>query len=113
MQLPYTPKNILHRHGGRVLEITGIQHQKDKPRGGYSRDYWEWRGRVRWEDGSGDTSKETHIDPRCLVTDSPEGHAEINELGGLLMDYLREHGEWFDDGKHKGWYAHRKERSAA
>ena len=113
MQLPYKPINVFHRHGGTIVEITGIRHQADKPRGGYSTDYWEWTGRVQWGDGSGDANRETHIDPGCLCSDTPEGGQEISDLCGLMMDYLREHGEWFEAGKHRGWYAHRKERSPA
>lgn len=115
MKLPYTPANILHRHGGRVLEITGIGHKIDRPQMGYSRDYWFYLGRVAWDDGSGDQKKIRQIEPFSLCASSPEGFAEINAVSDLMMEYLGEHGEWCDSkSKHEGWYAHnRKERLAA
>jgi hypothetical protein len=109
MQLPYTPTNVLHRHGGRILEIVGIKHQTDKPRDGYSSDAWYFTGRVKWNDGSGDESKPQPIDAPMLCSDTEQGAAEIRELSDLMMVYLREHGTWCDaKSKHEGWYAHRK-----
>ena len=114
MQLPYKPTNVLlHRHGGKILEITEMRHQMDKPSGGYSRDSWYFMGRVQWEDGSGSTDKLSPIDVPMLCAETESGRQEINALCGLMMDYLGKHGEWSDEGKHKGWYANRKDRIAA
>ena len=113
MKLPYKPTSLEHRHGGKILEIVEIKHQADKPRDGHSTDSWYFIGRVQWDDGSGDPTKLSPIDMLCICADSPEGHDEINTLSTLMMDYLNEHGEWCEKGSHKGWYAHRKVRSAA
>lgn len=113
MKLPYTPVNVLHRHGGKILEITGIKHQVDKPRDGRSMDSWWFVGRVKWEDGSGSEAKESPIDVPMLCSDTESGMDEIRGLSDLMMDYLKTHGEWHEHGKHEGWYAHRKERSPA
>lgn len=107
IQLPYTPTNVLHRHGGRILELTSIKHQADKPSGGYSRDSWYFMGRVQWDDGSGDVSKQRPIDMQRLCSDNAAGGDEIRGLSDLMMEYLREHGEWSEGKPHEGWYAHR------
>lgn len=114
MQFPFKPTAVFHKHGGRILEVTGIAHQVEKPRNGYSQDAWWFVGRVEWSDGSGSPDKLHPIDAPMLCADTPEGHAEINAMGDLMMAYLREHGEW-RDAKPRGWYAHRptkRERDA-
>jgi hypothetical protein len=114
MQLPYKPTNVLHRHGGKILELTEIRHQTDKPSGGYSRDAWYFMGRVQWGDGKGDTNRLHPIDVPCLCSDTEEGMNEIRAISDLVMDYLHEHGEWCEGKPHEGWYAHdRKQRRAA
>jgi hypothetical protein len=109
MKLPYKPTAVYHRHGGKILEVTEIRHQTEKPSGGYSRDAWYFMGRVRW-DGSGTGDKLRPIDMPMLCSDTPEGQDEIRGLSDLMMAYLREHGEWFETNPHKGWYAHRRAR---
>jgi len=114
MKLPYKPTNVYHRHGGAILEVTSIRHQTDKPRDGRSRDAWYFMGRVKWRDGSGDESKLHPIDAPMMCADTDEGHAEIRGLSELMMEYLREHGDWCGRGsKHEGWYAHRKAKATA
>ena len=109
MEFPYTPKNVLHAHGGKIVEITGCGHKTDRPQLGYSRDWWFFIGRVQWDD-TGKLGERGHIEPGVLCGDT----AEINELLGAMNAYLRKHGEWCDSkSKHEGWYAHRKERIAA
>ncbi len=114
MQLPYKPKAVLHTHGAKVVEVTGMGHKTDKPQDGYSRDYWFFIGRLQWDD-TGKIGAEGHIEMGWLCADTEEGRSEINELCGLMNEYLREHGEWCRDGKskHEGWYAHRKNRVPA
>lgn len=114
IQLPYTPTNVCHRHGGTVLEITGIKHQTDKPRDGRSMDAWYFIGRVSWDDASGDTKTTVPIDVPMLCSDTDAGLAEIHDLTEVMMAYLREHGEWCDSkSKHEGWFAHRKAKTSA
>jgi hypothetical protein len=110
LQLPYKPINVLHRHGGKILEVTEMRHQTEKPSGGYSNDAWYFMGRVRWEDGSGGGDKLHPIDVPMLCSDTPEGQQEISALCELTMAYLHENGEWFDSKPHEGWYAHRRAR---
>ena len=114
MQFPYTPKAVFNKMGGRIMEITGVGHKTDKPQDGYSRDYWFYIGRVKWDD-TGKTGAEGHIEPGAMCADTQEGFDEINTLSEALMAYLRERGEWFRAGKskHEGWYAHRKNRVTA
>jgi hypothetical protein len=107
MQLPYKPLNVLHNHGAKVVEIVSVGHKTDKPQGGYSRDYWFYIGRLQWDD-TGKVGDVGNIDPGWLCSDTQEGRQEINDLSKLMMDYLHQNGEWFEDGKHQGWYAHRK-----
>ena len=112
IQLPFVPTDVLHRHGGRILEITGIKHQVDRPRDGRSMDAWYFVGRVRWGDGSGDESKPSPIDAQMLCTDTEAGKADILALSSLMSDYLAKHGEWRKT-KPEGWYAHRKAKATA
>lgn len=109
MKLPYAPKKVFHKHGGRVLEITAIGHALDKARDGHSRDYWHYFGRVKWNDGTGG-QRQLEIAPWALCADCPEGQAEINELSALMNEYLAANGTWSDKGPHRGWYAHRKKK---
>ena len=111
MELPYKPTNVLHRHGGKITEVTEIRHQIGKPRDGYSTDAWYFMGKVEWRDGSG-SDKLHPIDVPCLCSDTDAGMAEIRDLSALVMDYLREHGEW-RESKPEGWYAHRSEKRRA
>lgn len=108
--LPFKPAAILHRHGGTITEITSIGHEVSKPQGGHSTDVWFYVGKVRW-DGT-DAERSTEIEPWALCTDTPAGHAEISQLGELLMTYLRERGHWNDVGPHKGWYATGRSKEA-
>ncbi len=112
MNFPFQPKAVLHRGGGVVVEITGIGHKTDRPQGGYSKDYWFYLGQVRWGDTGKTGEPNRHIEPGSLCADTPEGMNEIRELSDAMMAYLNKHGGW-DVGKNQGWYAHRKERSAA
>lgn len=105
MKLPYTPANVLHRHGGKVTKITRIKIQMERPSGGHSQDCWYFIGAVEWFDGSG--CEDHPIDMRCLCADTPEGMEEIRGLSDLMMAYLADHGEWCDGKPHEGWYAHR------
>lgn len=107
MKLPYAPLDLHHRHGGVILEIVGIKHQMEKPREGRSCDQWWFTGRVKWRDGSGNTTKLHPLDAQMLCSDTPRGQEEIIRLCALLSDYLAEHGAWYKKGPHEGWYAHR------
>jgi hypothetical protein len=109
MKLPYKPINVLHRHGGKILELTEIRHQTEKPSGGYSRDAWYFMGRVQWDDGSGTGDKLHPIDMAMLCSDTQEGQQEINGLSDLMMAYLKANGEW-RESKPQGWYAHDRKR---
>lgn len=110
IQLPYSPTFISHRHGGTVLEITGIAHRIEKSRGGRSMDTWHFIGRVSWDEGY--ESTEHPIDPALLCSPSEVGQKEIGELSDAMMAYLGEHGDWCDSKSgHQGWYAHRKQKS--
>lgn len=113
MQLPYKPKNVMHRNGGKILEVTEIRIQLEKPTEGNSRDCWYFMGRVQWNDGSGQADKLHPIDMYSLCADDQAGQAEITELGAVMMAYLKEHGVWNDKGPHRGWYAHRTEKRRA
>jgi|SRR3974390_12917 len=102
MEFPFEPKDMSHKHGGRITKITGIGHVCDKPMAGHSRDNWHFFGDVDWQDGSKSVGLE--IAPWAVCSDH-EHHAEVVELMELLNQYLHEHGKWYRHGKHKGWYA--------
>ena len=111
MKLPYTPKAVFNKMGGQIVELTGIKHVLDRPQYGHSRDYWVWLGKVRWDDGKVSTGT---IDCGALCAETKEGHDEINDLSGLMVEYLNKHGQWCDSKSgHEGWYAHRKAKAAA
>lgn len=110
MQLPYKPSNVLHNHGGTIVEITGIEHKTDRPQQGYSRDYWFYVGRVRWDDNGQESAG--HIDPGNMCSDTQDGFKEIVALNELMMAYLNANGEWRESGP-QGWYAHRKTKAKA
>ena len=112
MELPYKPKSVFHRMGGKVVEITSIGHRTEKPEDGRSRDYWFFTGSVLWDDAEAQRDH-TMIEMGSVCADTPEGHAEINGLADLMMEYLNTHGVWCDKGPHEGWYAHREKRRAA
>lgn len=102
MKLPTTLTKTFHKHGGRIVSIENIGHAIDKPADGRSRDTWFFVGDVEWDDGT--KSQSAEIAPYCLAADD---QSEVHELLALMNDYLAANGEWFDSGKHQGWYAHR------
>lgn len=83
-------EHLMHKFGGRVLELTGIEHAMDGKRA-----YWQFLGRVKWDD----TGKETEcaISPDRIVHGDDAGFAESCTASDALMDYLRRNGKW--DGK--------------
>ena len=61
MQFPFTPKHTYMKQGGAVVEITGVEHKIDRPQMGYSRDYWYYLGRVKWNDTGKTDPEPRHI----------------------------------------------------
>ena len=111
MQFPFEPKAVEHKHGGKIVRITGIGHGTEKPRDGMSRDYWHFYGDVRFAD-AGKVSAGLEIAPWALCQDSEEGRAEIVLLMAAMNEYLAEHGQWCDSkSKHEGWYANERKIS--
>lgn len=112
---PFKPEHLLNKHGGKIVEITGIEHRTERPAGGFSRDYWFFTGSVLWED-TGRVNK-GHIDPGfiCwnggsaagLTTPSP-GQQEWNQISDKMMEYLNKNGVWSSEPPHDGWYANRR-----
>jgi hypothetical protein len=91
-------EHTLHRHGGRVLELLRIEHGTVRLVTGRRSAWWEFIGRVQWDDGSGDGTREVAIAPTCLIVeDEPAGRLEVNRACAALDLYLREHGEWTHD----------------
>lgn len=113
MQFPFKPQHIVHRHGGKIVEIKSMTHQVNKPSGGYSMDGWWFVGDVEWSDG---TKSVNHpIDPPmlCIDGDNDAGRQEVSALREAMMGYLRDNGEW-REAKPQGWYANnRKNRRTA
>lgn len=107
MQLPYKPQSLFHSFGGRILEITKIVVQTERPSGGHSRDFWYFIGKIEWNDGSGKPDTLHPIDMYLLCCDDDTGRAEVRALSDLMMAHLNEHGVWNDKGPHQGWYANR------
>ena len=83
-------EHLMHKFGGRVLELTAIEHDTHEGRA-----YWQFRGRVRWDD----TGKETDnvISPDRIVHGDAAGRLESDAASDALMNYLRRNGKW--DGK--------------
>lgn len=103
---PYTPKAIYTKSGGTVVEIQGVEHKVDRPQMGYSRDYWYYLATIKWGDTGKTSEPGRHLYPYDMCTDTPGGHAEINEVSELMMAYLAEHGTWSRNGtKPQGWNA--------
>jgi hypothetical protein len=107
MKFPVTLKDTWHKHGGQVTRITKIEHVLDKPKDGRSRDYWHFRGDVKWNDSP--PSIDIEIPPYVICYTDETKRQEVFDLIAAMADYLNEHGEWHHDGesKYEGWFAHR------
>ena len=110
MQFPYEPKTVDHCHGGKIVKVYGPAHKIDRPRGGYSRDYWFLDCDVLWVN-TGKTCRH-EVEPFKLCAEEGHANPEIRELCDAMAAYLQEHGEW-RESKPQGWYAHRKAKVAA
>lgn len=104
ISLPYKPAALFHRHGGKIIEVLGIDHVCAAPRDGYSRDRWFYRCRVEWDDGSHKHGTTYEVEPVLMVYENDEGRREVCALDELLSAYLNQHGEW-REVKPKGWRA--------
>lgn len=106
MKLPVELKHTMHKHGGRIVRITAIGHEANKPQDGYSRDGWWFVGDVDWFDGT--KSDGIEIAPWAACYD--EGNrTEVDALGDLLMEYLLANGDWYGPKSgHQGWYANER-----
>lgn len=115
MNFPHEPMFTFHKHGGKIIRITGLGHGTDKPAGGRSRDFWHFFGDVQWYDGT--KSEGVEIAPWALCYDSDneaQGRAEIDWLLGAMNEYLAANGDWCGpETKHQGWYARRPKKEAA
>lgn len=111
IEFPYTPTTCLqHKWGGIVQKIHRITHQECKPREGLSLDSWWFDCDVLWHD----TGKVTRspVEPFKLVAQDGGENSDIRALTQAMGEYLAEHGAWYDTGRHRGWYAHRKAPAA-
>lgn len=109
VNFPIRPTTLDHKHSGKITEIHGISHREDRPKDGYSRDYWFFVADVEWSDGS--KSQKTVVQPFAVCCDEPGENDELKCVMKALDEYLREHGEYFDGKPHQGWYAHRKTKA--
>jgi hypothetical protein len=109
---PMNPTTLFHRHGGKIVRIHGISHREDKPKGGYSRDYWFFDADVEWDDSPGKAHRH-EVEPFKLACDDPGNNEELKAAMAAMDDYLRTHGTWSDSKPHQGWYANRENRRAA
>ncbi len=105
MQFPFKPQHTFHKHGGKIILITGIGHEVERPQDGYSKDYWFYTGRMKWDDTGRVDVSDHRIYAHDLCADDKAGHDEINMISEAMMAYLNEHGEWYDSKPHQGWYA--------
>jgi hypothetical protein len=106
MEFPVHLSTIGHHHGGKITCIYGCSHAIDKPQDGHSRDHWFFIADVQWSDGT--KSEKTEVPPYALCCDDLGKNPEIDGLMSAMNEYLSANGEWFDTGKHQGWYANRK-----
>lgn len=106
MKYPMQLENIEHKSGGKITRVTGFEHVIDKPRDGHSTDTWHFIGDVDWSDG--DKSIGIELGPQVLCCDDPTHNPELTALYAAMNEHLAEHGEWSDDPKHEGWYAHKR-----
>ena len=113
MDFPYTPKTDLrHYAGGQIVAVHGIKHQSCKARDGRSLDGWWFDCDVKWAD-TGKVSRRP-VEPFKMCAEEGGKNVDLQLLSAAIAEYLSKHGEWCDGkSKHEGWYAHRKERSAA
>lgn len=109
MQLPVDLKRTAHKHGGRIIRITSIAHEVNKPNDGLSRDTWWFVGDVDWDDGTRSDGLEIAPWAVCCYDDD---RSEVLALSELMANYLAERGEWCDrESKHEGWYANDRPKS--
>jgi hypothetical protein len=115
MNFPRETLFTLHKHGGKILRITGISHGIDRPAAGMSRDTWHFLGDVQWFDGS--KSEGIEIAPWALCYDNDneaQSRPEVDRLLVAMNEYLAANGEWCgSETKHQGWYAHRPAKKVA
>jgi len=99
-------QHLEHKHGGRITEITAIEHDTENKRA-----FWHFRGNVKWNDGS--ESKGLEISPiaLCYDHDDQAAAAECNAAMERLNDYLARNGEWSERGS--GWNPKAKRGSEA
>lgn len=111
VNFPIRPTTLDHKHGGKITEIHGISHRENRPKDGYSRDYWFFVADVEWFDGS--KSHKTEVEAFKVCCENPPANEELKCVMKALDEYLSEHGEYHDGKPHQGWYAHRKAKAAA
>ena len=75
VNFPIRPTTLDHKHGGKITEIHGISHHEQRPKNGYSRDYWFFVADVQWHDGS--KSQKTEVEPFKVCCDDPAKNDEV------------------------------------
>lgn len=110
VNFPIRPTTLDHKFGGKIVEIHGIGHNEQRPKEGYSRDYWFFVADVEWRDGS--KSEKTEVEPFKVCCDEPRTNDELKTVMKAMDEYLAERGEW-RDAKPQGWLAHRTAKAAA
>ena len=107
MDFPVTLKNTFHKHGGRIISVSGIAHEANPPKQGYSRDTWWYIGDVDWNDGT--KSDNLEIAPWAVCYLDENQREEVLALSEALSDYLSHNGTWCGhESKHQGWYANER-----
>lgn len=101
--------HTLHRHGGRIIEVTRIEHGPVSSERRAALTWWIM-GRVKWDDGSGDGTREIEISPTAFVWEDLDGHREITRVMAALNLYLSERGVWSVRGN--GWKGFERTGSA-
>lgn len=97
-------KALMHRHGGRITQITGIAHEAHADTKDTRPASYYFLADVEWFDGT--RSNELKVPPFAIVLDEEnmaQAEREYTLVSDNLADYLRVKGEWCDDGKHRHW----------
>lgn len=85
-------ETLEHRHGGRILSLDSIKHERNGLRGRLAGYCWYFMGTIQWSDGS--RSDAATIPPTMLCADKPEGNAELGHALHCLNQYLATRGAW-------------------